>query len=93
MKTVILSAAKYLISLLAELRTRVEKTLAEKTAMSIKDLAVNGRDLENAGIPKGKAMGIILRELFETVTDSPEMNEKEKLLNLAVRIWKKKMTP
>ena len=76
---------------LAELRTRVEKALAEKSAMSIKDLAVNGRDLENAGIPKGKAMGIILRELFETVTDSPEMNEREKLLNLAVRIWKEKM--
>ena len=80
-------------NLLAEFRKRVEKTVAEKSAMSMKDLAVSGNDLAKIGIPAGKSMGIILRELFETVTDSPEMNEKEKLLEVALRIWNQKIKP
>ncbi|MBO4320590.1 MAG: HD domain-containing protein, partial [Treponema sp.] len=79
--------------LLAELRTRIEKCRNEKSAMSIKDLAVNGNDLLSLGIPSGKAMGAILKELFETVTDSPDMNSREKLLECAKKIWTSKYCP
>lgn len=75
---------------LVELRTRVEKVIEEKNALSMKDLAVNGRDLIEAGIPAGKIMGSILAELFETVTDSPAMNEKQLLLPLARNIFEQK---
>lgn len=75
---------------LVELHTRVEKVIAEKNALSLKDLAVNGRDLMNAGIPAGKMLGNILAELFETVTDSPAMNEQDKLLPLAKNIFVQK---
>ncbi len=72
---------------LEELRDRVKKVLDEQTALSIKSLAVNGKDLMACGIPAGKTMGAILKELFETVTDSPAMNEKDKLLELAKNIY------
>ena len=59
-------------NLLVELKKRIEKLMAENSALSLKDLKVNGKDLISEGIPSGKVMGKILNELFETVTDSPE---------------------
>ena len=78
---------------LMELQKRIQKVSEEKAALSLKDLAVNGRDLQDAGIPAGKAMGTILRELFESVTESPAMNDREKLLTLAKNIYREKITP
>lgn len=77
-------------NILLEFRKRIESVLEKKSALGIKDLAVNGRDLMQEGIPSGKAMGMILNELFETVTESPAMNEKEKLLALAKNIFREK---
>lgn len=48
----------------------------------LKNLAVNGNDLIEFGIPKGPRIGEILRELHEKVLDEPELNTKEKLLAL-----------
>ncbi|MBP5451656.1 MAG: polynucleotide adenylyltransferase, partial [Treponema sp.] len=79
--------------LLAELRGRVEKCRESKSAMSIKDLAVNGNDLMAMGIPAGKALGMILKELFEAVTESPDMNDRAKLLECAKKIWTTKYCP
>ncbi len=73
---------------IVELRTRVEKCISQKSALSLKDLSVSGNDLISAGIPSGRHLGAILNELFETVTESPDMNVKEKLVPLAVNIWK-----
>ena len=75
---------------LDELENRIKKVTEEKSALSLKDLAINGNDLINLGIPKGKALGNILKELFETVTDSPAMNTKEKLSVLAKNIYSEK---
>ncbi len=68
------------------LRERIRKIQSRQTALSLKDLAVNGNDLINAGIPAGKKLGFILNELFQCVLDDPEMNEKEKLLTVARNI-------
>jgi putative nucleotidyltransferase with HDIG domain len=68
---------------LAQLADRVEEVLARGRAFSIKDLAVSGKDLMAAGIPTGKIMGVLLRELLETVLDDPEQNTKDKLLEIA----------
>ncbi len=75
---------------LNELRERIEKILNEQNALSIKDLKVNGKDLIQAGIPAGKVMGEILNELFEAVLDSPSLNEREKLLEIAKNIYEQK---
>lgn len=73
-----------------ELKGRIEKILEEKAALSLKDLKINGNDLMENGIPKGKAIGKILQELFDTVTESPAMNDREKLLEVAKNIYKTK---
>ena len=74
------------VCLLQELDERVKKELEKKTALSLKSLAVNGRDLMAAGIPAGKELGRILNELLDCVLEDPEMNEKERLLETAKKI-------
>ena len=68
------------------LRERIKNVQSKETALSLKDLAVNGNDLIKAGIPAGKKLGSILNELFQCVLDDPDMNEKEKLLTVARNI-------
>ena len=72
------------------LRERIKKVQSKETALSLKDLALNGNDLIKAGIPAGKQLGFILNELFQCVLDDPEMNDKEKLLTVARNITTKK---
>lgn len=75
------------VKLLLELKARVEKELSKKTALSLKSLAVNGRDLMQLGIPAGKELGRILNELLECVIDDPAMNNKEMLIETAKKIF------
>lgn len=75
---------------LLELDTRIFEVSKASTAFSLKDLAVDGKDLIAAGIPSGQILGAILKELLETVLDSPEMNERQKLLILAKNIYSQK---
>ena len=72
--------------LLFPLIKRVEKALAESSALSLKDLEISGNDLIASGIPPGKYMGIILKELLEAVVEDPALNTREKLLEIAVKI-------
>ena len=74
------------IELLLELKERVQKELDKNSAISLKSLAVNGRDLMEAGIPAGKELGRILNELLNCVVEDPEMNDKPKLLEVANRL-------
>jgi hypothetical protein len=60
--------------------------MSQARALSIKDLALSGRELIAHGISPGKTMGIILNELLETVIDDPGMNTREKLLEIAANI-------
>ncbi|MGC6177567.1 CCA tRNA nucleotidyltransferase [Lacrimispora sp. 38-1] len=47
----------------------------------LKDMAVTGRDLMEAGIKPGPKMGEILESLFDEVIKNPENNNREYLLN------------
>ena len=75
------------VQLLLELKARVENELNKKTALSLKSLAVNGRDLMNEGIPSGKILGRILNELLDCVLEDPSMNQKEKLIATAKSLF------
>ena len=75
------------VALLLELKERVEKELSKKTALSLKSLAVNGRDLMELGIPAGKELGRILNELLDCVVEDPAMNCRETLLNTAKSLF------
>ncbi|GHV93242.1 HDIG domain-containing protein [Spirochaetia bacterium] len=74
---------------LLPLVSRVDKALAGSRAFSLKDLAVSGKDLLAAGVRPGKEMGIILKELLETVVDDPDSNIREKLLEIAGNLNKR----
>ncbi|MDR2029513.1 MAG: CCA tRNA nucleotidyltransferase [Treponema sp.] len=68
---------------LVPLISRVDGVLAQGRALSLGDLAVSGRDLLGIGIAQGPRLGIILKELLESVVDDPELNTREKLLEIA----------
>jgi len=70
---------------LLPLHNRIEEVLAHSRALSLKDLAISGNDLISLGIPPGKTIGIILNELLEAVLEDPDLNTKEKLMEIAGR--------
>ena len=66
---------------------RINEVLKQSRVFTLKDLAVSGKDLIALGIPPGKYLGIILKELLETVLDDPALNTREKLLEIAGKIY------
>jgi hypothetical protein len=71
---------------LLPLMRRVEKILSSREALSLKDLAVSGNDLKAAGVKPDRTMGVILKELLEAVIDDPELNTRERLLEIAGKL-------
>ena len=59
----------------------LDALLAEQPCFTLKDLAVNGRDLTAAGL-KGKAVGEALQSLLEAVMDGKVPNERDKLMQI-----------
>ena len=57
-----------------------EEIIEQKDCLSLKKLAVNGRDLMDLGIKPGKKIGQILQKLLEEVLEEPDKNQKEYLL-------------
>lgn len=55
-------------------------------ALSVKELAVSGKDLLEAGFPGGKSLGLMLDALLGQVLDRPRLNRKDKLLKIARRL-------
>lgn len=53
--------------------------------LSIKELAVNGKDLIALGLKPGKEIGELLQELLDMVLGSPELNNREALLEIVKR--------
>jgi putative nucleotidyltransferase with HDIG domain len=49
----------------------------------LRDLAIDGDDLIELGLPPGPEMGRMLHQLLELVVDDPEMNTRERLLEHA----------
>ena len=64
------------------LRTIIAEIQADNACFSLKDLAVNGRDLMVLGFA-GKEIGTCLNKLLELVIEEKLPNEKEALLNWA----------
>ncbi len=63
----------------------LEEVLREDECFSLKDLAVNGKDLMSIGYKSGKELGNTLNILLQLVIDGECPNEKEKLLQEAER--------
>ena len=65
---------------LEDVRRVYGQILEAKDCLSLKDLAVTGRDLIEQGMKPGKELGEILQRLFDYVLEAPEKNTKEDLL-------------
>ena len=63
--------------------------LARGECISLKTLAVTGKDLIEAGMKPGRELGQVLNRLLEHVLDYPEDNRKERLLEL----WREGQQP
>lgn len=66
---------------LARLRAAYDRMTEAGDCISLKTLAVTGRDLMEAGVPAGPGLGRILESLLSEVLDDPSLNTKEYLLS------------
>jgi tRNA nucleotidyltransferase (CCA-adding enzyme) len=65
---------------LEKMEQQVREVLEEKPAVSLKDLAINGKDLIDLGYQEGVELGGMIKKLLEIVIDKPELNRRERLL-------------
>lgn len=69
---------------LDELQQRIEAVIARDDAVSIADLAVDGRALmEGLGVGPGPQLGRLLGRLLDRVIEDPGLNTRERLLEIA----------
>lgn len=64
---------------LARWQEAYESVMAKEECVSLKSLAVTGKDLIAMGMQPGKELGAVLQQLLELVLEDPAMNEKERL--------------
>jgi tRNA nucleotidyltransferase (CCA-adding enzyme) len=74
------------ITALHAINTAYDKIIAENQCLSLKDLALTGKDLMDMGFPQGKDLGDTLKRLLDAVLEQPELNERNKLLELARKL-------
>lgn len=67
------------------IRKTAEAVRSRGDCIRMRDMAVTGKDLIAAGVRPGPDMGNILQRLFLYMLKHPECNEKEYLLNMAVK--------
>lgn len=65
---------------------RFREIVEKGECVSLKELAVTGKDLIDAGIQPGPQMGEILNALLEEVLEDPEKNQRDYLLDQAARM-------
>lgn len=70
------------LSNLAKVKKLYLEIMEEDSCLSIKDLAVSGREMMELGY-KGKSIGDVLDHLLDQVLDEPALNEREKLMEIA----------
>lgn len=63
-----------------------DRIMEKQVCVQKKDLALNGKDLLDIGIPQGKKVGEILDLLFAQVIEEPAKNTREELLAEAKRL-------
>ena len=67
---------------LADIRKVYNKILEAGDCLTLKDLALSGKDLIAQGMRPGKELGETLQKLFDYVLENPEKNSKEDLLEV-----------
>ena len=65
---------------LAHIRALAEEIRRDRDCVTLKDLAVDGRDVIEAGVRPGKEVGACLARLLDLVLEKPSRNTREYLL-------------
>jgi len=71
---------------LEDLQANYTEVLAQNMCVQLKDLAVTGKDLIEAGMKPGKEIGSALERLLEVVLEEPTQNNKQILMNY-IKEW------
>ena len=74
------SAERFKSAEIERAENNLREILQEKPPVSLKDLAVSGKDLIELGYKEGKKIGQVLKELLNLVLDKPALNQKKILL-------------
>ena len=72
---------------MAERMSALDALLAEHPCFTLRDLAVNGRDMQALGL-RGPAVGSALQQLLEAVMDGKVPNEKDQLNDFVTKFIK-----
>ena len=75
----------YAVDAVSECYDRFTDLIAKDEALTVKDLDIDGYDLMDMGF-RGKEIGDCLGKLLEAVLENNELNKKEKLSEMALRI-------
>jgi putative nucleotidyltransferase with HDIG domain len=77
---------------LAEFAQRVREVMESGRAFTRSKLAISGSDImKELGIAPGPQVGIILKELLQSVLEDPELNAPEKLLRIARKLLEQRL--
>lgn len=67
-----------------DFQARIREVYEKSSAHSLRDLKVNGNDImEEFQLPASPLIGRIVRHLFDTVEENPQLNTREQLIGLA----------
>ncbi|MDO4530463.1 MAG: hypothetical protein Q4C06_00650, partial [Bacillota bacterium] len=68
----------------------LEKILSDGDCLTLKEMALSGKDLMALGAPHGKGLGEILSALLDMVLQDPAKNNKDHLTELALSLLQEK---
>lgn len=85
----ICSAGEIKMDVLTQREKEIRRILESAEAYEKSQLKINGKDLIQLGYVPGKIIGEILDDLLEQVIDHPQLNDKEKLLQIARKKFRK----
>lgn len=71
---------------LQKIKIIIENVVRNNECFNDKNLAINGSDLIKAGFKEGREIGEILDKLLDKVIDDPQLNSKQKLMELAMKM-------
>jgi len=74
------------LEILNKISGLAEQIIKQQQCFSLKDLAVNGRDLMAAGVSEGEQIGVMLNCLLDMVIDGQVENDKTELLRTTRKI-------
>lgn len=66
------------------LKRRTKEIIEQRQPLNVKDLVLKGEDILNMGVKPGKVIGETLSYLLDKVLDSPELNDKTVLKEMAL---------